>query len=47
MDERMRLVVLVKDGTSISEASRQCGVSRVSKPQSEDNTLTTRNARPL
>src|SRR5690606_3396262 len=29
MDERMRLVVLVKDGTSIAEASRQCGVSRV------------------
>jgi putative transposase len=29
MDERMRLVMLVEDGVSVSEASRECGVSRV------------------
>ncbi len=29
MDERLRLVLLVKDGESVSEAARQCGVSRV------------------
>jgi transposase InsO family protein len=29
MDERMRLVMLVEDGETVSEAARQCGVSRV------------------
>jgi transposase InsO family protein len=29
MDERMRLVLLIEEGESVSEAARQCGVSRV------------------
>lgn len=29
MDERMRLVMLVKDGESVAQAARRCGVSRV------------------